>query len=48
MLGAAFSLLCGCHSLVRSRVCSPIVGVEGPRSGSKVRCEVGGAGVLPL
>ena len=36
------------HSPVRGRVCSLVVGVEAPRSGSRLRCEVGGMGVLPL
>ena len=48
MLGRASSLLCGCHSPVRGRVCSPVVRVEAPRSGSKLQCEVGGTGALSL
>ena len=40
----AFSLLCGCHSPVGGRVCSPLVGVEDPRSVSELRCEIGGTG----
>lgn len=48
MLGVGFSLLCGCHSLVRGRVCSPIVGVESTRSGSKLWYEVAGTGALLL
>ena len=31
MLGRASSVLCGCHSAVRSGVCSPVVGVEALR-----------------
>ena len=27
-----------------ARVCSPVVGVEAPRSGSKLQCEANGAG----
>ena len=48
MLGGASSLLCGCHSPVGSRVCSPVVGVEAPRSSSKLQCEVGRTGMLSL
>ena len=48
MLGRASSLLCGCHSPIESRVCLPVVGVEAPRSSSKLHCEVGGTGALPL
>ena len=31
MLTRASSLLCGCHSPVRGRVCSPVAGVETPK-----------------
>ena len=48
MLNGASSLLCGCHIPVGGRVCSPAVGVEAPRSGSKLQYEVGGTGALPL
>lgn len=33
---------------VRGRVCSPFVGVEAPRSDSKLQCEVGRTRTLPL
>ena len=36
MLGRASCLLCGCHSSVKGRVCSPVVGTEAPRLGSKL------------
>ena len=48
MLGRASSLICGCHSPLGGRVCSPLVGVEAPRSGSKLHSEIGGTGLLPL
>jgi len=48
MLGRAASLLCGFHSPVGGRVCSPVVGVKNPRSGFKLQCEVGRSGVLLL
>ena len=48
MLNGASSLLFGCHSPFRDRVCSLIVGVEAPRSISKQRCEVGRTGMLFL
>ena len=41
-------MLCGCHSPVRGSVCSPIVGVEATRSGSKLCYEVAGTGAYPL
>ena len=48
MLGRDDSLLCGCHSPVGDRVGSPVVGVEAPRSISKLQYEVDGTGALPL
>ena len=49
ILSRASSLLCGCHSPVGDRVCSPVVGVEAPRYISKLlQCEIGKTGVLPL
>ena len=33
MLNEDYSLLCGCHSSFRGRVCSPVVGVEALRFG---------------
>ena len=48
VLNRASSLLCGCHIPVRGGVCSPVVGVEAPRFGSKLQYEVGGNGVLLL
>ena len=48
MLNGASSLLCGCHSAVRVRVCSLVVRKEAPRSLSKLHCVVGRIGVLPL
>ena len=48
MLGRASTLLYGCHSPVRGRVCFPVVAVEVPRSSSKLWCEVGGTGALLL
>lgn len=48
MLVWASSLLCGCHNLVRHRVCSPVVGVEVPTFGSQLRREVSGTGALLL
>lgn len=48
MLSRASSLLCGCHSPDGRRVSSPVVGVETPRSGSKLHCQLGGTRVLPL
>ena len=48
MLSRASSLLCGCHSPVRGKVCSPDVRVEAPRSVSELWCEVGGTQTLPL
>ena len=48
ILVGASSLLFGCHSPVRGRVCSPVVGIEALRSGSKLQCEVGRTGGLPL
>ena len=47
ILYGASSLLGGCHSSVRGRVCSLVVGVEDPRFISKLQCEVGCIGVLP-
>ena len=41
-------MLCGCHSPVGGRVCSPVVGVEAPRSISELRCKGGRTAVLPL
>ena len=38
----------GCHSPLGDRVCSPVVGVQAPRSSSNLWCEVGGTGVFPL
>ena len=48
MLSKASSLLCDCHSPVWDRVCSSVVGVEAPRSGFNLQCEVRGTGTLPL
>ena len=48
MLGRASSLLCGCHSPVVGSICSPVVGVETPRSSSKLLCEVDRTRALPL
>lgn len=48
MLNGASSLLCGCHSTVRVRVCFLVVRKEAPRSISKLHCVVGRTGVLPL
>ena len=45
MLSRASSLLCGCHSLVRVKVCSSVVEVEVPRSISELWCGVGGVEV---
>ena len=48
ILSRASSSLCGCQSPVWDRVCSPVVGVEAPRSISELWCEVGGTGTLLL
>ena len=40
--------VCGCHNPLRGRVCSPVVGVEAPRSVSELWYKVGGTGVLLL
>ena len=48
MLSRASTWLCGCHSAVRGRVCSLVVGAEAPSSVSELWCEVGGIEVLPL
>ena len=48
MLNEDYSLLCGCHSSFRGRVCSPVVGVEDPISSSMLQCEVNRTGVLLL
>ena len=48
MLGRASSLLCGCHSPIGGRVCTPVVGEEAPRSSSKLWCEVVRTGALLL
>ena len=37
--GEASSLFHSCHSPFRGRVCSPVVGVEAPRSSFKLWCE---------
>lgn len=47
-IGRAFSLLCGWHSTVRAKVYFLAVGVEDPRSSSKLHHEVGGSGSLSL
>ena len=40
---------CDCQScVVWDRISSPVVGVEAPRSGSKLQCELGRTGVLLL
>lgn len=44
MLGKVSSSFCGCHRSVGVRVGSP-VGMEAPRSGSKLQCGVSGTGV---
>lgn len=48
ILSKTSSVLCGCHSPVRGRVCSPTVGIEAPRSVSNPKCGVGQTGMLPL
>ena len=48
MLSGVSSLFYGCHSPVWGSICSPLVGVEAPRSVSELRREVGGTRVLPL
>ena len=48
MLSRASSLLCGCQSSVRSRICSPVVGADAPRSVYELQCGVGVTGALPL
>ena len=48
MLNRASSLLCGCQSPVRSRICSPVVGADDPRSVYELQCGVGVTGALPL
>ena len=48
MLSGASSLFYGCQSPVGGRICSPVVGVDAPRSTSELRCEVGRSGTLPL
>ena len=48
MLSVTSSLLCGCHIPVEVRVCSPVVGVETPRSVPELQCELGGTGALLL
>lgn len=48
MLSRASSLLCGCQSLARSRICSPVAGADAPRSVHELQCGVGVTGALPL
>lgn len=48
MLGRATPLLCGCHNPVGDRIWSSVVGMEVPRSFSKLLCEVGGTRALLL
>lgn len=48
MLSRASSLCCGCQSSVRSRICSPVVGADAPRSVYELQCGVGVTGALPL
>lgn len=48
MLSRTSSLLCGCQSSVRSRICSPVVGADAPRSVYELQCGVGVTGALPL
>lgn len=47
MLSSASSFPCGCHSLIRGRICTLLVGVGTPHL-SELHCEVGGIAVLPL
>ena len=47
-MSGASSLLCGCRSPVGGGVCSLDIGVEAPRSLSKLQCAVGGIGALLL
>ena len=47
-MSGASPLFFGCHCPVGGRVCSPVFGVEAPRSGTKLWFEVGRSGVLPL
>ena len=47
-VGGVSSLLHGCHIPVGGRACSPVIGIEALRSGSKLWCEVGGTGALSL
>ena len=48
MLSGVSSLVFGCPSPIRGRVCSPFVGVEAPRFVSELWCEVGGTGAFLL
>lgn len=48
MLMKSSSLLFGCYSTVRGRVCSLVVGVDAPRSISDLWCEVYRIGALLL
>lgn len=47
-MSGATSVLCGCHSPVGRWVCSPVVGVEAPRSVSEPWWELDRTGVLAL
>ena len=44
--GLLFALCC--YSPAGGRVCSLVVGIEAPRSISKLQCDVGRIGALPL
>ena len=46
MLSGGSSLLCGCHSPVKGRICFPAGGVEVPRFISGLWHEVGRIGML--
>ena len=41
-------MFCDCHSPVKGRACSPVIGVEAPRSISELWCEVGRTRALLL
>ena len=49
VIGGVVTRACaGCHIPVGGRVGSPIVGVEAPRIGSKLWCEISWTGALSL